>query len=92
LTWKSHNLNANIIVASLAITRLNKETDLMMSTSTSTSTDEHWRQDVTIDDIPPEGQRLLRDYAGLQQDEILAHIEHIVRAVLLYSRVHCTYH
>ncbi|KAK5325847.1 hypothetical protein LTR93_004068 [Exophiala xenobiotica] len=61
------------------MTRLNKETDLMMSTSTSksTSTDEHWRQDVTIDDIPPEGQRLLRDYAGLQQDEILAHIEHI---------------
>ncbi|KAK5220787.1 hypothetical protein LTR47_011175, partial [Exophiala xenobiotica] len=47
------------------------------STSPSTSTDEHWRQDVTIDDIPPEGQRLLRDYAGLQQDEILAHIENI---------------
>ncbi|KIW55264.1 hypothetical protein PV05_07556 [Exophiala xenobiotica] len=45
--------------------------------SSSSSTNEHWRQDVKIDDIPPEGQKLLRDYAGLKQDEILPHIENI---------------
>ncbi len=49
--------------------------------SSSSSTNEHWRQDVKIDDIPPEGQKLLRDYAGLKQDEILPHIENIVSAV-----------
>lgn len=39
---------------------------------------DQWLNNVTIDTIPAEGQRLLRDYSGFKQEEILPHVLAVV--------------
>lgn len=38
-----------------------------------------FRERVTLDEIPKEGQRLLLEYSGLTKDDLLPHVLEIVR-------------
>ncbi|KIX03758.1 uncharacterized protein Z518_07311 [Rhinocladiella mackenziei CBS 650.93] len=42
--------------------------------SKSSGPNEFYRDNICLDDIPLEGQKLLRDYAGLRQEELLPHV------------------
>ena len=45
-----------------------------------------YQQNVTLDTIPLEGQRMLQDYSGLKREEILPHVLDIVGRRLKVTR------